>query len=145
MLINRNEYFTIESMLNKLGFQRISGDNDSEKFFSDGNRSVPVLIQSSKPVVRDLTTGEIGFDVKSEAFSSTNNTIVHVFVRNEISDEWLYMAVNSADINPWLRDEEDDKPFSIRQFAIITGYVTGEYPIEEFSLNSAVAQEAVYA
>ena len=142
-----NQYYqkNIESMLNKLGFQRISGDNDSESFFSDGNRSVPVLIQSSKPVVRDLTTGEIGFDVMSEAFSSTNNTIVHVFVRNEISDEWLYMAVNSADINPWLRDEEDDKPFSIRQFSDITGYVTGEYPIEEFSLNSAVAQEAVYA
>lgn len=135
----------IESLLNKLGFQRIEGDNDSESFFSDGSRSVPVLIQSSKPVVSDMTTGEIGFDVKSEAFSTTNNTIVHVFVRNAISDEWFYMAVNSADINPWFRDEEDDKPFSIRQFANITGYVTGEYPIEEFCLKSAVAQEAVYA
>ena len=142
-----NQYYqkNIESMLNKLGFQRISGDNDSESFFSDGNRSVPVLIQSSKPVVRDLTTGEIGFDVMSEAFSSTNNTIVHVFVRNEISDEWFYKAVNSADINPWLRDEEDDKPFSIRQFSDITGYVTGEYPIDEFELANAEQKEVAYA
>lgn len=142
-----NQYYqkNIESMLNKLGFQRISGDNDSENFFSDGNRSVPVLIQSSKPVVRDLTTGEIGFDVKSEAFSLMSNDIVHVFVRNEISDEWFYKAVNSADINPWLRDEEDDKPFSIRQFSDITGYVTGEYPIDEFELANAEQKEVAYA
>jgi len=142
-----NQYYqkNIESMLNKLGFQRISGDNDSEKFFSDGNRSVPVLIQSSKPVVRDSTTGEIGFDVKSEAFSLMSNDIVHVFVRNEISDEWFYKAVNSADINPWLRDEEDDKPFSIRQFSDITGYVTGEYPIDEFELANAEQKEVAYA
>ena len=145
MLSERKYFCKIESLLNKLGFQRIEGDNDSESFFSDGNRSVPVLIQSSKPVVSDMTTGEIGFDVKSDAFSLSSENLVHVFVRNEISDEWFYMAVNSADINPWLRDEEDDKPFSIRQFANITGYVTGEYQIEEFSLRSAVAQEAVYA
>ncbi len=142
---NNNFKKQIESFLSKSGFQNIKDVSDTEMVFSDGNRIIPVLVQNSKPVVSNLKDAELGFKIHSEVFSRMNNTNVHLFVFNDISKDWLHSRVQPGELDPWNREDEDYRPFSINQFTQITGYVSGEYPIAEFKLENIEIKEKAYA